>query len=240
MQRYRAIVQSIDDKGLALQLHGVQPADLPSGQYIMITEAGEDVDYYTEVIERDGSSLRMKRMWTGKRGYFRVDDVFPVLWRTISAGETVAESRIFSGYAAEAPAVDLPDGSVSPHVWKLLVDINAKLDVLLERRHLEREGIAGAESIAVNISASGMRFSLNRRHTLDDVIEIKMLLPTYPPVGILAQGRVVRVEDPVNGLFMTSLSFLDLTEGVRDVIIQYTLRRQREIVRRHRERDRSV
>ena len=136
--------------------------------------------------------------------------------------------------------MDLPDASVSPHVWKLLVDINAKLDLLLERGHLEREGIASTESIPVNISASGMRFALDRRHNMDDVIEIKMLLPGYPPVGLLARGKVVRVEEPANGLFMTSLSFIDLTESVRDVIIQYTLTRQRDIVRLHRERDRSA
>ena len=89
MHRYSATIHSIYDKGLTLKIDAIQPADLPPGQYIMIAEPGEDVDYYTEVTEREGSTLRMKRMWTGKRGYFRVDDVFPVLWRTVGVGETL-------------------------------------------------------------------------------------------------------------------------------------------------------
>jgi hypothetical protein len=240
MERYRATVSSIDSAGIVLHLHDEAPMDISSGQYLMISEAEEDIDYFSEVAAREGSTLRLKRMWTGKRGFFRVDDVFPVLYEQVSRGTPLLESKIFSGYSAEVIDEDIPDDTVNPRLWKLLNNMNVKLSLILERLHLESEGLTKAESIPVNISASGIRFTLDQKHAVEDLFEIKMLLPTYPPVGILTYGKVVRIEDTGKGRYETSLHFINLGDDVRDVIIQYTLRRQREIVRRHRERGHST
>jgi hypothetical protein len=240
MERYRATVFSIDSTGIVLQLHNESPAEFSPGQYLMISEAGEDIDYYSEVAGRDGTTLRLKRMWTGKRGFFRVDDVFPVLYRQVSGSAPMLESKIFSGYAAEITDEELPDETINPRLWKLLNNMNVKLSLILERLHLESEGLTKAESIPVNISASGMRFTLDQKHSIEDVFEIKILLPTYPPIGILTHGKVVRVEESDKGRYATSLHYINMGDDVRDVIIQYTLRRQREIVRRYRERGQSA
>ena len=101
MESYRATVFSIDGTGIVLQLPDEAPTDFSPGQYLMISEPEEDIDYYSEVAGREGSTLRLKRMWTGKRGFFRVDDVFPVLYRQVSGGAQTLESKIFSGYSAE-------------------------------------------------------------------------------------------------------------------------------------------
>jgi len=240
MQRYTATIQSIDNAGIALQLFADSPAALPLGQYVMITEMGDDVDYYCEVAGREGATLRLKRVWTGKRGYFRVDDVFPVMYRSVAAGQARADSRIYSGFGADVADLELTDETISPRLWKMLADINTKLGLILEHLHLENEGLNKAESMPVNISASGLRFSMPRKTALGDVIEVKMLLPTNPAVGILCHGKVVRVDDAGKGAYATSLHFIDLIDDVRDVIIQYTLKRQREIVRRHREQDQNA
>jgi len=202
----------------------------------MISETYEEIDYFSEVAVREGTMLRLKRMWTGKRGFFRVDDVFPVLYRQVNRSARMLESKIFSGYAAETIDEDVQDETVNPRLWKLLNNMNVKLGMILERLNLESEGLTKAESVPVNISASGIRFELDRKYGIEDIFELKMLLPTYPPVGILTHGKVVRVEEADSGRFETSLHFINLGDDVRDVIIQYTLRRQREIVRRHRER----
>ena len=240
MERYRATVSSIDSTGIVLHLHDEAPTDISSGQYLMISETEEDIDYFSEVATREGSTLRLKRMWTGKRGFFRVDDVFPVLYKQVSRGAPMLESKIFSGYAEETAEEDVPDETVNPRLWKLLNNMNVKLSLILERLHLESEGLTKAESIPVNISASGIRFTLDQKHAVEDLFEIKMVLPTYPPVGILTHGKVVRVEESDKGRYETSLHFINLSDDVRDVIIQYTLKRQREIVRRYRERGHST
>ena len=182
----------------------------------------------------------MKRVWTGKRGYFRVDDTFPVIHRKINAGEALPESRIYAGSGQELSDLETTDDTVNPRLWRMLVDINAKLALILERLNIEGEGLAKAERIAVNISASGIRFPVDHAFEMGDLIEVKMLLPTNPAVGIIVYGKVVRIEKPEACGPILSLHFMDMTEEVRDVIIQYTLKRQRDVVRRYREQEQGA
>lgn len=127
MFRYIATVLSGDENELSLSLQSDAPAVISRGQYVMITEADTEVEHYSEVTALDGKSLRLRRMWTGKRGYFRVDDVFPVIHRKLAAGELRQESRIFSGYGTAVDELEVPDESINPRLWKMFVDMNAKL-----------------------------------------------------------------------------------------------------------------
>lgn len=240
MQRYGAIVQSIDTSTIVLQVQADSPSSLVQGQYVMISDASDEVDFYNEIVGREGNALRLKRVWTGKRGYFRVDDRFPVIHKKVQAGGTLLESSIYTGHGQELADLETTDDTVNPRLWRMLVDINAKLALILERLNIEGEGLAKAERIAVNISASGIRFAVDHAFDMGDLIEVKMLLPTNPAVGIVAYGKVVRIERPETAGTMVSLHFIYLTEEVRDVIIQYTLKRQRDIVRRYREQDRGA
>jgi len=240
MRRYDALVQSIDTSTIVLQVQADSPSSLVQGQYVMIADASDEVDYYNEVIGREGTALRLKRVWTGKRGYFRVDDRFPVLYKKMNAGEALPESRIYAGHGQELTELETTDDTVNPRLWRMLVDINAKLGLILEQLNIEGEGLVKAERIAVNISASGICFAVDHSVGMGDLIEVKMLLPTNPAVGIVAYGKVVRIEKPEAAQPLVSLHFLDLTEEVRDAIIQYTLKRQRDIVRRHREQDQNA
>jgi hypothetical protein len=240
MQRFSAIVQSIDTDTIVLQVQADTPATLVLGQYVMISDASDDVDYYSEIIGREGNALRLKRVWTGKRGYFRVDDTFPVIHKKVIAGEAQPESRIYAGYGQEIADLETTDDTVNPRLWRMLVDINAKLGLILERLNIEGEGLTKAERIAVNISASGIRFAVDHAVEMSDLIEVKMLLPTNPAVGIIVYGKVVRIEKREAAGPVVSLHFIDLTEEVRDAIIQYTLKRQRDIVRRYREQDQGA
>ncbi|NTW58562.1 MAG: PilZ domain-containing protein [Nitrospirae bacterium] len=241
MQRYGAIVQSVDNDAIVLHVPADSPAKLVPGQYVMISDASDDVDYYNEIIGREGNAVRLKRVWTGKRGYFRVDDRFPVIHKKMNVGEALPESRIYGGYGQEIAELETTDDTMNPRLWRMLVDINAKLGLILEHINVESEGLTKAERRAVNISASGIRFAVEHDDIgMGDLIEIKMLLPTNPAVGIVAHGKAVRVEKPVAGTTIVSLNFIGLTEEVRDAIIQYTLKRQRDIVRRYREQDQGA
>jgi hypothetical protein len=237
--RYRATILSCDGNDLVLRLAADSPALISRSQYIMISEPDTDVEHYSEVTASDGQTLQLRRMWTGKRGYFRVDDVFPVIHRKVSGDDVPLESRIFSGFGLSFDELEVPDESIHPQLWKMLVDMNAKLGMILEHLNLEGEGITRAESIPVNISASGIRFTLAYRVEIGDILQLKMLLPVNPPVGVLLHGAVVRVEELDNGNFGTSLRFVDLVDEVRDIIIQYALKRQREILRRQRRWDQA-
>jgi hypothetical protein len=233
--RYTATVQSVNGHILELRLHEDAPAVVNRGQYIMITEADGNGEHYSEVTAWDGCLVQLRRLWTGKRGFFRVDDVFPVLYRLIPDNVPRQTSRFFSGFGVTQDTLEVPDDSINPKVWRMLVDINTKLGLVLERLNLEGEGLTQAKSIPVNISASGLRLIMDHKVETGNTLELKMLLPIYPPVGVLTYGYVVRVEELDRGQYATSLNFIDLIDEVRDVIIQYTLKRQRELVRRERD-----
>ena len=233
--RYTAVVESDDEHTILLRIGDDMPPQITSGNYIMITEPETDIEHYTEVLSRDDQLIELKRLWTGKRGYFRVDDMFPVLCRNVTRENVQPESKLFSGYGGEIEDMNVPDETVSPRLWKMLADMNAKLGMILERLNLEQEGLAHARSLPVNISASGIRIPLTEHAGIGDTMEIKMLLPVYPPVGVLAHATVLRVEEQGPDTYRTSLQFVDLADEVRDVIIQYTLKRQRELIRRQRE-----
>ncbi len=235
MQRYGATLLSIDDVSIELQLDAGSPSTLPQHQHVLISDSNDDVDYFTEISGREGETLRLKRIWTGKRDFFRVESIFPVIYKKVGPHEPWQESRIFTGFGGDVPVSEPPDDSVSPQVWKMMVDINAKLDLVLEQFHLESEGLTKAKSIAVNISSSGIRFASDLTLEIGEVLEIKMLLPANPAVGVLAHGKVVRIENMKSGAREISLHFIDLVDEVREVILQYTLKRQRDLVRRYRE-----
>lgn len=176
--------------------------------------------------------MEMNNDIDGKREFFRVDDVFPVLVQKIATEGRSQRSRLVSFKGAPPPEPEIPDASFSPQAWKLLLDINAKLDFILEKTYLESEGLTHATGMPVTISASGVKLELGEVFAVGDIAEIKMSLPMYPSAVIVAIAEVVRVSAPKDGRADTAFRFINMEEDVRDVIIQYTFKRQRELKRK--------
>ena len=232
MDIHQGTIISFDETVLVLEPHGQLPEGLTKGRYLIIPDADSDCDYYTEILEKKDNTVHLKRLWTGKREFFRVDDVFPVVAKRISDGPATRKSRIIAGIGGESSVHDTPDGSVSPRVWNLLVDINAKMGMVLEKLYLESEGLTHSQSTQVNISASGIRLTLHDKIEVGDIMEVKMSLPLSPPVGIVAYGEVVRAADLGHGNCEVALQFINMDDDVRNEVIQYTFKRQREINRK--------
>jgi hypothetical protein len=234
METYQGIIVSIDETTLTLQTQETVPATITVGRYLIIPEADTGLDYYTEIMDITGDRLQLKRLWTGKRDYFRVCDVLPLVVRKVSGDRSLKRSRLVAGYGSGPSEPTLPDESVSPQVWRMLVDISAKLDALIEKQNLDSAGLSHAENVAVSISASGIKFALQEPAIVGDIIEIKMSLPLYPPVGIITFGEVVRVKTIDQQACEVAVRFINMDDDVRDEIIQYTLKRQRDIIREHK------
>jgi len=232
MENYRGTVISLDDTGLVLRPHADLPSDFAVGRYVIVPEADSDRDYYTEVVDNQEGCIHLKRLWTGKRGFFRVDDSFPVIARKVTDTHTVKKSRIIAGIGEESFDQSVPDNSFSPQVWKMLVDINSKLGLILEKLYLESEGLSHANCMPVNISASGIKLTIPEHVEPGDIIETKMSLPVYPPVGIVAYGEVKRVSPLDRGRSEVALQFINMDDDVMDEIIHYTFKRQRETNRK--------
>lgn len=230
-ERFSGTIASADDDYIILRTLTNRTPELSKGKYLVISD--NEFDHYTEVVSIEGNNVKTKRMWAEGREYFRVDDVLPVSFRKINEDD-FKKSKIISGFSQEPNEMALPDESVSPGLWKLLVNINRKLGLILDRMNIESSGLVHTEERMVNLSAAGIRFTGREKFEHGQALEVKMLLPTYPQIGLIVYGRVVRAIDLGNGEYDVAVGFEDLPDEIKDEIVQYTLNRQREIIRKQR------
>lgn len=183
-----------------------------------------------------------------KRGFFRVDDVIPVVANPVSFTNEADKKVIKDTATSQAfPLFDLeteqerideerfPEGSGDSRMYEMLKEMKAKLDFLINHLLVEKEGLLSTEKKMVNISASGVRFTVKQPVSEKDVMEIKLLLPTYPPVAVFAYGEVKRVKKLDDDTYEVALEYLNMGESVKNKIIQYTLDHQREYIRKIKE-----
>lgn len=230
-ERFSATIASADADSIVLRTLTNRTPELSKGKYLVISD--KEFDYYTEVVSIEGNNVKLKRMWAEGREYFRVDDVLAVSFRKINEDD-FKKSKIISGFSPEPTEMVQPEESIQPGLWKLLVNINRKLGLILDKMNIESAGLAHTEERMVNLSAAGIRFTGRENFEQGQALEVKMLLPTYPQLGLIVYGRVVRVIDLGNGTYDVAVGFEDLPDEIKDEIVQYTLNRQREIIRKQR------
>lgn len=183
------------------------------------------------------------------RSYFRIDDVIPLVAIPVHLDDVKNEEilkRITSSKAITmpslhgSPASDADESAITTHYEKAeskklydeILDIKAKLDYIINHFIMEKEGLSNPEKKYVNISASGIRFTVNHPVKVKDIMEIKLLLPTYPPVAVFAYGEVKRVHELDNNKYEVAIEYVNMSDAVRNEIIQYTLSHQRETLKK--------
>ncbi len=224
---YKALL--IEREGDSLRLKVLQPSDeLKEGRVLLLDlpEAEED-RLYAKISEIDGDILTLRILSPERRRYFRVDDVMPIVARKINSN-CLYRSRVFLG-SGFTFSQEPPDASIHPKLWQMLYDINAKISMILERLELmEDRELVNAPLVKVNLSAVGARFQISERVSKGDLLEIKMLLPTFPTTGLVLYGKVVRVECVGNGRYEVAVDFSDAEESIREIILKYTIDKQRQ------------
>jgi len=182
-----------------------------------------------------------------RRRHFRIDDVISVVANPIHIDKekseeftkTVASSRTFS--LTESQNMDpgddgngLPRDPDTKKLYGMMTEMNAKLDFIINQYMLEKEGLNKPEKKFVNISASGIRFTVDYAVKAGEIMDIKLLLPTYPPVAVFAYGEVKRAVPLEDGNYDIALEYLNMSESVKNEIIQYAFTQQRESIRKIR------
>lgn len=228
----QATVVSTDGEIIVLDVGGKR--DIAAGQQIVISSEGSQ--YYAEVLSFDRGSVKARKTWSNSRGYFRVDDVVPLVVKKAPADRGMQVSRSFPFSEIAAPVSgDSIAQDVNPRVWQMLVNIHTMLGMVIERLDMETEGFLNAEKTHVNMSANGMAFRSREAFAPGDILEVKMLLPARPPLGVIVYGTVIRADDAGNGETEIALHFNEMSEELRNEIVQYSLMRQRDIIRSSRE-----
>ncbi|MCX8043728.1 MAG: PilZ domain-containing protein [Desulfobacterota bacterium] len=229
---YSAKIRSADEDAIVLETKTEALPPLAAGQYLIIICA--DASYNAQIISADASVINLRRLRTDKQEYFRVDDFFPVVARKVDKELLDKKASMTITFSKEAIDRSPPDDTIHPKLWDLLVSLDEKLNRILDRLNLEPETVE-AEPQHVNVSASGIKFTMHEKVEQGDMLEVKMLLPTTPMVSVVVYGQVVSVENLGSAGYGVAVQFVDMDAEIRDRLIQYTLNRQREIIRKQRQ-----
>jgi len=126
----------------------------------------------------------------------------------------------------------VPKDPDNKKLYAMMNELKAKLDFIINQFMLEKEGLNEPEKKFVNISASGIRFTVDHVVKEGEIMDIKLLLPTYPPVAVFAYGEVKRAVPIEDGKYDIALEYLNMTDSVKNEIIQYAFAQQRDLIRR--------
>jgi hypothetical protein len=185
-----------------------------------------------------GQDDQTKSTGEERRKYFRVDDVLPVVIKRIEDDLAKTKAMVcpgfFPGFGYASAYDKPPDASIHPQLWDMLLEINNKLNLVLEKLCFESEGLTRAESKQVSLSAAGIKIRTQERYEHGAALEVQMLINTTGPAWVVVYGEVARLVDLADGEFEVAINFFDMEDEVRDLINLYTLKRQREIIRKQR------
>jgi PilZ domain. len=163
-----------------------------------------------------------------KREYARVAAYLPLEVRAVPLEERDIHRPRISGVAILDNFAKPPELDDKP-LAQWLNMLNAKLDSIISSLAVEREGFGSLTFKALNISAAGMGFKTKEKYDKGAFLEMKILLYMYPHVALYLYGDVVKSEREGDD-FCTSVKFTGMSDDIRDEIIKFVFRRQREIL----------
>lgn len=179
----------------------------------------------------------------GQQSSYRVEDVLLIALKKIedaSCTKAMIYSGFYSGIGLSVLEEDLPDETISPKLWKKLISIDAKLNSILEKLIQNSDGFNQAQNRQVSISEEDIRVLTSDGFITGDFIEIKMLLPVNTPVWIILYGRVIHVGIVTTEQNEVWIQFSETADDVKQVMGYYLMNRQREIVRKLRQRSKNM
>ncbi len=169
---------------------------------------------------------------------FRVEDVLLIALNKIediSCTKARIYSGFYSGIGLSVLEEDLPDETINPRLWKKLISIEAKLNLILEKLIQNSDGFNQAQNRQSSISEEDIRILTPDVFATGDFIEIKMLLPVNTPVWIILYGRVSQARNITSDQNEISVHFSEMADDVKQILGYYLLNRHREIVRKLRQ-----
>ncbi|MFQ3573098.1 MAG: PilZ domain-containing protein [Thermodesulfovibrionales bacterium] len=166
------------------------------------------------------------------REYSRVDAQIPFEYRVVSPEEIY---KLSSRISADTTITYF--ATPKEHEDRLLAEwlklINNKLDSIIMLLTFHREGFSTLPYRDVNISGGGMSFHAKEPHDIGTMMELKMLLPMFPPVAMFIYAEVVKCERDKDE-WIVGVKFIKIDEEIRDEIVRFVFKRQRETMRERR------
>ncbi len=139
-----------------------------------------------------------------QRESFRINDTLAVIVRKIEENASFSETETLVADPSEIGPSVLKKENISPVLWKMLVNINRKLDRVLEKIP---EDLLSTKPQPVNLSSTGMKVKVKKKFGLDEAVRIKLLLPSVPVKELVIEGKVVWMETLPDGEYEVAIAF---------------------------------
>lgn len=121
------------------------------------------------------------------------------------------------------------EGKLPESLVSFLCEMDKKLDQILG--FLSQDQIRNDFPLNIEIfelSGAGAKFRSDTSMSLDDQLELVLVLNRFPLRMAGTKGRIVGIEEDT-GLYR--LEFVNIREADLEIIIQYVFQRQRELIR---------
>ena len=187
-----------------------------------------------------------------RREFFRIDDSIRVSVRRVDQAEMDAHNGHPGDHAsgfnalASLAAISSQSAAILRRIDERSPDIAAYLRVLDEKIELigrvvvsqQSEALAPTQS-PVNLSAGGLGVDVDEPYETGELVEVRMLLhPSF--TGLATYGTVLGCDandDSAPGKYHLRVTFDNMSEPDRDVLVRHILRRQSEQLRANRHLD---
>ncbi len=187
-----------------------------------------------------------------RRQYFRIDDQVTLSYQTVPE-DTLAEKIEHLDKGLESDFSVMSNLSVisqemsgvlrkievsNPDVARYLKSLDQKIELLGRAFLAWTSDLGDQPASAVNLSANGMAFTTSEQLQAGDLLELKLLLPSFTGLVVYAEViacETITVEHSEEPLFQIRVTFRHLRENDRDLLIRHVLQRQSESLRRRRE-----
>ena len=167
----------------------------------------------------------------------RVEDVLLIALKKIeddSCTKAMIYSGFYSGIGLSVLEEDLPDETINPKLWKKLISIDAKLNLILEKLIQNSDGFNQAQNRQVSLSEEDVRILTPDVLATGDLVEIKILLPFNSPVWVIMYGMVSQFRILISEENEVWIRLSEMSDDVKQIMGYYLFNRQREIIRKLR------
>jgi c-di-GMP-binding flagellar brake protein YcgR len=166
------------------------------------------------------------------REYARVSAFLPVRIRPVleEERESLRSRIVVESALTEHPELPEIEDEVLADCLQIL---NSKLDSIIRLLAFPSGSHRELDFAKVNISAGGLSTSSSECCALDDLVEIRLMLPTAPLMILYVYGKVVKC-DAAPEKFQLCIEFTEIDDDIREQIEKYVFHKQREILRKKR------
>jgi len=180
-----------------------------------------------------------------RRGFFRIDDNVALSYRLMATD--VSQQDAASGMVDSDASLLVNElekmrevsrihfrhvEKEQPEVARYLAHIDSKIDLIAQHVMMESDGLFVKRTQEVNISGSGLAFTVKDDLPVGRSIELKFVLkPSL--ASIQTYSKIISCE-PHAEQFRVAVEFTHLNDDDRDLLIRHVVKKQMNDIREHK------